>query len=243
MTGKETKRFLMLVIFTFVNYIIMERILELMDRYEIFSKNQVHQELKNEWHTNNNDIRWHANYVERFDGLEINDLYKQNDYAKLTRWDFWNCIVDVFLKYGIKSNLDIGCANNQFSFLCNSKDIFCLGVDPRESCLNISNDVFKKTFGNTKYGYIGTIKTFSDFFFDEKNSIQFDCITVLNFLHGNDHLPNEIEKFFQTLPKVTTHVLLSEPKWNQLELPKFTDNYSPLCTIDNGTIHTLYKIN
>jgi len=219
----------------------MKKILETMNNYEIFSKNFIEKESENNWYNNNNDIRWYANYVERFENSEINDIYQKNEYAKLTRWDFWNCVVDTFLKYGIKSNLDIGCANNQFSFLCNFKGIFSLGIDPRESCLNISQDVFEKNFENIKYGYVGTINTFNDFF-KNNDQILFDCITVLNFLHGNDHNREEIKNFFITLPKITKYALLSEPKWKELSLPKLTDNYSPICFIDNGTVHTLYEV-
>ena len=46
----------------------------------------------------------------------------------------------------------------------------------------------KKIFGDDKYGYVGSFKTFIEFFskYDEK---MFDCITILNFLHGADHDP------------------------------------------------------
>lgn len=220
-----------------------QKVLTLMEEYEIFSKSRIEKEVENHWHINNSDIKWHANYIERFEGLKINDLYAQNEYARQTRWNFWNFIVELFLHYNIKTNLDIGCANNQFAFLCNSAGIFSLGIDPRESCVNVSKDVFESSFGQTKFGYVGTLKTFVEFFKQlEEDNVVFDCISVLNFLHGDHNDPYEIEEFFNLLPKITNYALLSEPKWDELNLPKLTDNYSIVHKIDNGTIHTFYKV-
>jgi len=221
----------------------MDKILQVMNDYEVFSKNHLQQIINDDWHINTNDIKWHANYVERFENENINQLYSTNEYAKLTRWDFWNRIVELFLEQGIRTNLDIGCANNQFSFLCNLKGIYSLGIDPRESCVNISQDVFETKFGNkNKYGYVGTIKTFNEFFYNDNRGVFFDCITVLNFLHGDHHDPKEIKDFFLMLSRITKYVLLSEPKWQELKLPKFTNNYTPIFSLNNGTVHTLYKV-
>lgn len=213
-----------------------------MSDYENYSLQHIQKE-NGDWFQNNSDIRWHANCVEKFEDDQINTLYLKDSYAKQTRWDLWNSAVDIFLENNIKTNIDIGCANNQFSFLCNRKEIFSLGIDPRKSCVSISENVFQEYFGNNQYGYVGNLKTFVDFFQHEKNQLHVDCISVLNFLHGNDHNPLEIKKFFEILPKVTKYILISEPKWKLLNLPKMTDRYNALSTINNTEIHTLYKLN
>lgn len=222
-----------------------KEILKVMNSYEVYSKLNIEHETSEDWHENNSDIKWHANYVERFEDENINGLYVNNEYARNTRWNFWNKIVELFLKYDIKSCLDIGCANNQFAFLCNKKNVFSLGIDPRQSCVEISSDIFENNFGSIQFGYVGTLKTFVEFFENNNTDILFDCITVLNFLHGDSHNSNEIKKFFNLLPSITNYAIVSEPKWSSLNLPQMTNNYEKLEEIDNGSgaIHTLYKIN
>jgi len=211
-----------------------------MSEFEKYSYNQISQ--ISDWHSNNSDIRWHANCVDYFEDENITNYYLNDEYARKTRWNLWNGVVDIFLKHKIKSNLDIGCATNHFSFLCNKKEIFSVGIDPRENCLRGSEEIFKRNFENQKYGYVGNIKTFGDFF-DEYNEPLFDCVSILNFLHGNDHQSLEIKKLFDTLPKISRYVIITEPKWIELKLPKITDNYEVVEKINNSLIdHVLYKI-
>lgn len=197
----------------------------------------------NSWHTNYQDIRWHSNWVERFEGEEMNALYLNNSYGKRSRWDLWNTVIDWFQEFEIKTCLDIGAANNQFAFLCNKKEIFSVGIEPRESCVNISKDIFEKNFGQFKYGYVGTIKTFGDFF-NQQTEMLFECVTVLNFLHGNNHNSDEIKNFFEVLPKITKYAVLTEPKWDDLGLPRMTQKYVPLKQVDTGigSDHILYHV-
>ena len=157
-------------------------------------------------------------------------------------YDFWIEVFDLFKKNNIKSNFDMGCANNHFSFLCNKNDIFSVGVDPREDCVRTSDAAFEHHYGEQKYGYIGNFRTFIDFFGHFDRPV-FECVSILNFFHGNDHVPEEVEQMFTVLPKVTNCAILSEPKWNQLGLPKMTEKYEILGTVNNDTDHNLYKLN
>lgn len=216
-----------------------EEIFYLMRNYEDYSNPKIKQTFN--WHENNSDIRWQANCVNEFENETITDYYLTDDYARKTRWDFWNNVVDLFLKHNIKTNLDIGCANNHFAFLCNKKDIFCVGIDPRENCVKHSHSVFEREFGKT-YGYVGNIQTFNEYFRIYNQPI-FDCISILNFLHGNDHVPSEIEDLFRVLPRISRYAIITEPKWNDLKIPKYTDNYEVIEKVDNTIIeHTLYKL-
>lgn len=218
----------------------MSELVKILNEYENYSKTTILQEPNSSWFLNNADIRWHANCVERFEDEKINPLYIQDEYAKKTRWDFWNDSVELLLKNNIKTNIDIGCANNQFSFLCLKKGITSFGIDPRESCVNVSNDVFNQHFGNIKYGYVGNLKTFIEFF--NTHPIKVDCITALNFLHGEDHISSEIREFFGLLPNITQYILISEPQWYKLGLSRLTKDYTKIDTLNNGVIHTLYQI-
>ena len=89
---------------------------------------------------------------------------------------------------------------------------------------------------------IGNFRTFIDFFGYIDQPV-FECVSILNFFHGNDHVPEEVEQMFTVLPKVTNCAILSEPKWNQLGLPKMTEKYEILGTVNNDTDHNLYKLN
>lgn len=212
-----------------------------MNEFEEYSYSKIQQ--VEDWFSNNSDIRWQANCVSEFDDSNITKFYLNDSYAKETRWDFWNNVIDCFLKHDIKTNLDIGCANNQFSFLCNKKNIFSLGIDPRENCIKSSENVFKKNFGNDKYGYIGNIKTFTEFFENYNDNI-FDCVSILNFLHGDGHDSLEILKLFEILPKISKYIIISEPNWDSLKLPKITHNYLIIDTIENSVLsHIVYKLN
>ena len=217
------------------------RIFDIMEEYEKYSYSNI-QQVSEGWFVNNKDIGWFSNYVDRFEDENITSYYLNNPIAKSTRWDFWNDIINIFKENNIKTNLDIGCANNHFSFLCNKQNIFSIGIDPREDCLKSCEDVFTNNFG-TKSGYVGNIKTFVEFF-SEYDEILFDCVSVLNFLHGNDHDPDEINKLFKILPKITNNIIISEPKWSSLRLPKLTKNYKiveSLCK-ENADEHFLYNL-
>ncbi len=219
-----------------------KKILTIMEEYEKYSYPNIEQVVGG-WYVNNKDIRWYANYVERFDDENITEFYLNNNIAKQTRWDFWNDIVEIFKKNKIKTNLDIGCANNHFSFLCNKNNIFSIGIDPREDCLTSCNNTFINNFDENKYGYVGNIKTFVEFFSDY-DEILFDCISILNFLHGNDHNPDEISNLFEVLPKITNNIIISEPQWVNLKLPKLTENFKILNSLckEEAAPHFLYNL-
>lgn len=216
-----------------------EIIFNLMREFEIHSLSKIHQ--TSGWHENNSDIRWQANCVNSFQNENITEYYMNDEYARETRWNLWNHLIEIFPKYKIQSNLDLGCANNHFSFLCNKKSIFSVGVDPRQNCVKESDFLFQKDFGNS-YGYVGNFQTFNEFF-KNTNEVLFDCVTILNFLHGNDHISSEIEELFQILPKISKYAIITEPKWNELRIPKYTDHYEILEIINNTIVdHTLYQL-
>ena len=215
-----------------------------MEKYEEYSSSNITQ-VESGRSISDNGPRLFVDYVKSFEDENITEYYLNDDIARNTRWDLWNNIINVFKEYDIKSNLDIGCTNNHFSFLCNKQSIFSIGIDPREDFLRSSYSVFKNSFGESKYGYIGNFKTFAEYFSKYDNmydNVIFDCVTILNVLHENDHIPTEIEGLFQTLPRITNKIIISEPDWSALNLPKFTGNYNLLCPIHNRVEHFLYDL-
>ena len=97
------------------------KLFNIMNEFEEYSHSKIQQ--TEDWFSNNSDIKWPANCVAEFSNDQVTEFYLNDSYSKETRWDFWNRVVDCFLKYNIKTNLDIGCANNHSSFLCNKKEI------------------------------------------------------------------------------------------------------------------------
>ena len=212
----------------------------IMIEYEKFSYSQIEQ--VQGWFDVNSDIRWFSNAVGEFGDEFITEYYEKDDYGKNTRWIFWNNLVSILKKYDIQSNLDIGCANNHFSYLCNKNNIYSIGIDPRKNCIETSDKIFKDTFGN-KFGYVGSIKTFVDYFTDRSSTVSFDCITILNFLHGVGHVSEEIDKLFKLLPKITNYIVITEPRWGDLNLPVMTEGFKKLEEIDNTVCeHVLYQL-
>ena len=241
-----------------------EKLLNLMCEYEVYSESRI--EPVDGFIKINSDNRWQANSVEDFEDDKITKFYIGNEAERVSRWELWSDIIELFKKHKITSNLDIGCANNHFSFLCNSNSIFSLGIDPRKSCLKSSEKVFKKHFGDDiiKYGYIGNIKTFINFFafytdFLCNDQVPFECVSILNFLHGIDAgkkftskacSQNEIEQLFKLLPKISKYTILSEPDWDKLNLPNMTKEYQIIDSISKNSkliyggpiVHNFYKL-
>ena len=219
-----------------------DNIFKVMQNYSEFSLKKINQ-VPNDNFVINNDIRWYANYCYDFTDENIPQAYLNNLVARTTRWDLWNDLIKIYKKYEIKTNLDIGCANNHFSFLLNKQNIFSIGIDPRIDCLKSSYDVFRENFCE-KFGYVGTISTFVDFFLQNQNCVHFDCVSILNFLHGKDHKHDEIKKLFEILPKITNKIIISEPNYGELNLPKLTKNFTKICSVKkkNAATHTLYDI-
>jgi hypothetical protein len=217
-----------------------EKTFEIMSEFENYSTQRIKQVI--DWIDVNEDIRWYANSVSEFVDENISEYYINDDYSRKSRWELWNDTLNLLLKNDIKTNLDIGCANNHFSYICNKKGIFSVGIDPRENFVRKCHQTFEKSFGNDYYGYVGNIKTFNEFFgkYDEK---LFDCVTVLNFLHGDNHITEEIKTMFTVLEKITTYIVITEPKWDNLGLPKITDKYQFVSYIPNEVAtHIVYKL-
>jgi hypothetical protein len=102
-----------------------DNIFKVMQSYEEFSLKKINL-VPNDNFSINNDIRWYSNYIYDFTNENIPQQYLNNLVARTTRWDLWNDIIKIYKKYEIKNNLDIGCANNHFSFLLNKKIFFLL---------------------------------------------------------------------------------------------------------------------
>jgi hypothetical protein len=160
-------------------------------------------------------LRWRDNEVDVYDSIEITEYYKNNLYGRKTRWDLWNKTLEICKKYNIKTLLDIGCANGHFPFLCLSNNIVAYGVDPRN--YDWADHLIEKKFGG-KYLYQGTFNSITNHFNVKDKNIKFDCITILNFLHGKGHVKEEIIELFSFISNHAKYFLCTQPNWKDLAI-------------------------
>ena len=80
------------------------------------------KQLEGNWFASNGDIRWYSNYVHNFTDENITGYYLSEPIARVTRWDLWNDIANLFVERNIKTNFRYRmCQITTFSFLCNKK--------------------------------------------------------------------------------------------------------------------------
>lgn len=217
---------------------------EILETSEALSESQIPQ-VSDDTHLND-VIRWcpHGS-VDRYFDTRITDTFLRDPYCKATRWDLWNDCIAIFGKHGIRSNLDVGCANNHFSFLCHANAIISYGVDPRKYLVNLSNSLFVDAGIKTKCAYVGNFATLNEAFSHQKlTEPTFDCVSVMNFLHGVGHIDSEISKFLELMSRHSRYIFISRP--SGIESCRILDlNYTQLESIaskaPNVPPHTLYR--
>jgi len=158
----------------------------------------------------NSEIKWTAyNSLCNYKDHMITEKFLNDEYAKVTRWDLWQEAINIFIDHDIKINLDIGCANNHFSYLCNTNKIVSFGIEPRKQLVDFSNENFRECGINEKHAFLGSIKTFNESFFGSENLL--DCVSVINFMHGNYHSQEDLMTLFEVLSGCTKYVFTSMP--------------------------------
>ena len=116
-----------------------------------------------------------------FDNLDVRWKISEGDNQ------FFKEIISILYKFNLKTVLDIGCGNGEFVSLCVENHIDAYGIDPVE---NSSEEKLYK-------GTIDTILRKSKLL----GNYRFDCITILNFLHGKFHKEKELKLLFEFLKK------------------------------------------
>jgi hypothetical protein len=195
------------------------------------------------------DIYWFSNNIEKgetvkFNGLQITDYFLNDEYGKITRWDLWNeCAEYLSKELKCKSLLDIGGANGHFSFLCLLRNIDAYAVEPRFDMIQSTEDEFITNFGSKKV-FRGNIKTLLEVLvgYKEQLDFKFDCINILNFLHGPSHKLEDIECLVENLPKITEYILVSDPNWTSLNSPNLFENFKLIKSFGYENLHKLYKL-
>ncbi len=218
----------------------MENKIKILNEIEADSIKLIHQ--TDDWFKSTRDIKWFSNEVGNFEDERITDYYINNDYGKKTRWDVWNSSIDILKKYNVKNILDIGCANGHFVFLAQKNNIDSFGIEPRQSIVNTFQSKFIKEFGQKKL-FISNYEYFIDFLIENKENMdfKFDCICILNFMHGKGHNPNYLEKFFNNIFNFCDYLLTSEPIWKEYDLKDMLSNRKKIECIPPTNQHFLFK--
>lgn len=200
------------------------------------------QPLPDDYTANNEDIRWLANEIADFQDEHITQYYESNAYGNVTRWQFFVTSIELLKVLNIGSMIDIGSANNHFVYLAKKAGVDAYGIEPRKRVLESSTKVFEREFGaDRKYGFVGTIKTFADYVLRPEVDLQVDCVSVMNFLHGDGHKPEEITNLYKAFTECAKYVLISEPRWGELGLEKPT-NLLLIGEYIGVNPHVLYEI-
>jgi len=220
--------------------------LDFLNEIDLLGTNQIKQ--AEEWgHTE--DIYWFSNATPKgldvkFNGLQMTDYYVSDEYARRTRWNLWTECVDC-LKNELNSKkvLDIGGANGHFSFLCLQNGIESYAIEPRIDMIKSTEKEFVENYGSKKM-YCGNINILLNTIEKHIEDIKFkfDCVSILNFLHGNGHNPKDIERLAFLLPKITEYIIVSDPNFGAMGLDNKFKNFEFIKFVGYENLHKLYKI-
>ena len=161
-----------------------------------------------------------------FDNLDVRWKISEGDNQ------FFKEIISILYKFNLKTVLDIGCGNGEFVSLCVENHIDAYGIDPVE---NSSEEKLYK-------GTIDTILRKSKLL----GNYRFDCITILNFLHGKFHKEKELKLLFEFLKKHADYIIISNPviqSINEKYINTFEKKHDFMGShADKSTFHKLLKI-
>ena len=218
---------------------------------ELLSKEIRQPVQESDFFENTDEIRWGANELSDFeagDTSQVTNYFLNSPYGKQTRWDLYVAAIEWFKSLGFKTTIDLGAANNHFVFLARKAGLEAYGVEPRRQVLTSCQNAFEQAFGSgKKFGFVGSLKTFADYVLLPQCDLKVNCVSVLNFLHGKGHNTQEIENLFKAFDKCADYVLLTEPLWQELGLPRLLDKYEHIEEVYSpnlGTVdaHHLYRV-
>jgi len=163
---------------------------------------------------------------------------------KIKRLQMWYFLSKELKKLGIKEVLDIGTASGQFVLCCILQGIDAYGIDPQPYFLYSNSKDFEINDLNPKSVlFKGDIKSFINCFNDHED---IECISLLNFFHGDDWDGRDL-KFLKVINKKVKYLITSQPK--NYETKKYLNSnydiiyeYQQLATYENHFIFKLKEI-
>lgn len=139
-------------------------------------------------------------------------IYNENEWdkqphLKLKRLQMWYTFSKQLKKLQVSEVLDIGTASGQFPLCCMLQGLKAYGIDPQSYFLYSNVDDYKENgLDPKKYLFKGDVKSFINCF---NESIE--CISLLNFFHGDDWNGRDLE-FLKKINKKVKYLVTSYPK-------------------------------
>ena len=144
---------------------------------------------------------------------------------------FFNSCVSSFKEHGITSLLDIGTGIGNLVKIAQESNIDSYGLDP----------ILFENHPRLFCGTMGSVIKNQDLL----GNYRFSCISCVNFLHGTDHVDDEVLSLFAFMKKFAEFVLITQPRVSDSSLKVCMEGLVVVKTFERshgGAYHTLYKV-
>ena len=131
---------------------------------------------------------------------------------KLKRYTMWWTLSKQLSDLKVSTLIDIGTASGQFVLCCLLAGIEqSYGIDPREYYLYSNNSDFTTSkYEAAEHLSIGDIESFIEVV-NSSSSFEVDCISLLNFFHGDDWNGRDLE-YLKAINGKVKYLATSNPK-------------------------------
>ena len=147
---------------------------------------------------------------------------------KLKRLDMWKFFVNWLKDNSIKNLIDIGTASGQFPLLCLNSGIEAYGIDPKYDMLYSNKEDWNQLNININdYLYLGSVESF----INTKKNINIECVSLLNYLHGDDWNNRDI-KFIQSVIDFDIEYLITSNSKNPQCQELLSNNFEKILTYE-----------
>ncbi len=197
--------------------------------------------------TNPANISWNSipTPFELFPSIYDESAWDVQPEIKYRRYTMWKTLAAKLTELDVRTLLDVGTSSGQFVLCCllaGVKKVY--GLDPREVYLYSNEADFQKAEYNAReHLSIGCVESLTKALV-EFPKFKTDCITLLNFFHGDDWMGRDLE-FLKAINGKTTYLVISDPRSEEARAYLY-ENYEVVYVYQGfqGTYenHTIFKI-
>jgi hypothetical protein len=160
-------------------------------------------------------------------------VFETNGYVLQSRWNLWTEIIRSLQQNKISSLIDIGAAEGVFVWRAFRAGIDAHGIEPRVA--NVIQARSKIDPARTRM-FVGSVETFIA---DSKDQTDpYECVTLLNYVHGVWRDPSVLEDTVQTLLQKARYIVMTMPS-NVALAEKIFDSTHVLDHFDPGPHYLL----